>query len=94
MKTQIQSVHFTADQKLIDFIEAKLQKLEKFDDTIVWGEVILKLDKDPDNGNKVVTIKIQSAGADLTAERRNSSFEAAADEACEALRSQIERRRK
>lgn len=94
MKTRIQSVHFTADQKLIDFIEAKLQKLEKFDDTIVWGEVILKLDKDHDNGNKVVTIKIQSAGADLMAERRNGSFEAAADEVCEALRSQIERRRK
>ena len=94
MKTQIQSVHFTADQKLIDFVEAKLQKLAKFDDTIVWGEAILKLDKNPDEGNKVVTLKLTVSGADLAAERRNTTFEAAVDEAVEALRSQIERRKK
>ncbi|MEF9950006.1 MAG: HPF/RaiA family ribosome-associated protein [Mucinivorans sp.] len=94
MKTQIQSVHFTADQKLLDFIEAKLQKLALFDDTISWGETILKLDKNPDEGNKVVLIKLVASGSDLTAERRASSFEVAADEACEALRKQIEKRKK
>ncbi|MEG1037940.1 MAG: HPF/RaiA family ribosome-associated protein, partial [Mucinivorans sp.] len=70
MKTQIQSVHFTADQKLLDFVDAKLQKLSLFDDTISWGEAILKLDKDPDQGNKVVLIKLVATGSDLTAERR------------------------
>ncbi|MEF9950570.1 MAG: HPF/RaiA family ribosome-associated protein [Mucinivorans sp.] len=94
MKTQIQSVHFTADQKLLDFVDAKLQKLSLFDDTISWGEAILKLDKDPDQGNKVVLIKLVATGADLTAERRALSFEEATDEACDALRKQIEKRKK
>lgn len=94
MKTQIQSVHFTADQKLLDFIEAKFQKISHFDDTMTWGEAILKLDKDPDEGNKVVLVKLDAKGADLTAERRAQSFEAAADECFEALRKQIEKRKK
>lgn len=94
MKTQIQSVHFTADQKLLDLIEAKLQKLTRFDDTILWGDATLKLDKDSDAGNKVVLIKVDATGAELTAERRAQSFEVAVDEAIEAIRKQIEKRKK
>lgn len=90
MKVQIQSVHFNADQKLIDFAQQKLDKLERFDDTLSWGEVILKLDKDNDNGNKVAVIKVSG---DLTAERRAMSFEESIDEAVDAIKRQIERRR-
>lgn len=90
MKVQIQSVHFNADQKLIDFAQTKLDKLERFDDSLSWGEVILKLDKDNDNGNKVVVLKVSG---DLTAERRATTFEEAIDEAIDAIKRQIERRR-
>jgi len=32
MKLQVQSIHFDADQKLIDFIQKKIDKLETFYD--------------------------------------------------------------
>lgn len=93
MKTQIQSLHFTADQKLLDFVEAKLQKLSHFDDTVEWGEAILKLDKNPDQGNKVALLKLTAKGGELTAERRATSFEQATDDAYDALRNQLEKRK-
>lgn len=93
MKTQIQSLHFTADQKLLDFIENKFNKIEKFDDTLTSGDVIMRLDKDEQEGNKVVVIKLLSKGADMVAERRAKSFEMAIDECFEALKKQIDRRR-
>ena len=41
MKIQIQSIHFDADQKLIDFIERKLEKLETFHDKESWKQLML-----------------------------------------------------
>lgn len=90
MKVQIQSVHFNADSKLLDFVQSKLDKLERFDDSLTWAEVILKLDKDNDSGNKVALVKVEG---DMTAERRATTFEAALDESIDALKRQIERRR-
>ena len=42
MKVYTQSVNFTADQKLIDYVEKKMVGLEKFHDKIVDAEVFLK----------------------------------------------------
>ena len=39
MKLQVHSIHFDADQKLIDFIQRKVDKLETFYDRMVDGEV-------------------------------------------------------
>ncbi|MEG1037856.1 MAG: hypothetical protein RSE22_05815 [Mucinivorans sp.] len=39
-------------------------------------------------------MKLVATGSDLTAERRALSFEEATDEACDALRKQIEKRKK
>lgn len=93
MKTQIQSLHFTADVKLLDFINAKLDKLEKFDEQITSGDVIMRLDKDNDDGNKVVVVKLSTKGDELVAERRARSFEEAVDGCVDAIKKQIERRR-
>ena len=46
MNVQIQSVKFDADKKLIEFVENKMSKLERFADRATGAEVILKLDKD------------------------------------------------
>ena len=43
MKATFQSVNFTADVKLLDFIQRKLDKLELFNDSIINGEVFLKV---------------------------------------------------
>lgn len=94
MNVQLQSVKFDADQKLVDFIHAKLNKLDRFEDSITGAEVFLKLDKDHDNGNKVVTVKLNAPGDEMVAERRAHSFEEAADMVFEALKSQIAKRKK
>jgi putative sigma-54 modulation protein len=89
MNIQIQSVKFDADQKLVDFVNAKMSKLEKFSERIVSSDVIMKIDKDHEKGNKVVTITLYMAGDDLVAKSRARSFEEAVDEAVEELRAQI-----
>ena len=45
MVTKIQSVHFTADQKLILMIEEKLEKLNHYFKPEGSAEVILKMEK-------------------------------------------------
>jgi len=90
MKLQVHSVHFDADQKLIDFIQKKLDKLETFYDRVVDGEVFLRLNNEG-NENKTVEIKLNVPGQNLFAKEQAASFEAATDLATEALRSQLEK---
>ncbi|MFI3279223.1 MAG: ribosome-associated translation inhibitor RaiA [Rikenellaceae bacterium] len=90
MNVQIQSVKFDADKKLIDFVEAKIAKLERFAERSTGVEVILKLDKDQEKGNKVSSINLRMPGGDMFAERRAKSFEEAFDDALSAIRKQLE----
>ena len=91
MNVKIQSVKFDADKKLVDFVNAKLAKLERFAEGAVAAEVIMKLDKDNDRGNKVVTIKLSMPGDELVADYRSRSFEESVDESLDALKKQLEK---
>lgn len=91
MKLQMHSIHFDADQKLIDFIQKRADKLDTFFDRIVDGEVFLRLDNNEKNENKIVEIKMNVPGKTLFAKHQSDSFEAATDEAVEALRRQIKK---
>ena len=46
MNVQIQSVKFDADRKLVEFVEHKMDKLDRFVERAIGADVILKLDKD------------------------------------------------
>jgi putative sigma-54 modulation protein len=89
MKVQMQSVHFDADQTLLDFIQQRLNKLEHFYDRVTDGEVILRLNNKDGVANKTVEIKLMVPGSTLFSQEDASSFEAAADAAVEALKRQI-----
>ncbi|MDU0369467.1 ribosome hibernation-promoting factor, HPF/YfiA family [Hymenobacter endophyticus] len=89
MKVQIQSVHFDADQKLLDFIQKRLDKLETFYDRVTEGEVIMRLNNKDGIDNKTVEIKLYVPGGSLFAQEDAASFEAAADAAAESLKRQI-----
>jgi putative sigma-54 modulation protein len=91
MKVKIQSVHFTADQKLLDFIDGKINKLATFNSMIIDCEVILRLDKSSSTDNKLVEIKLLVPGPDLFAKRQRKTFEEATDLAIEALRRQLKK---
>ncbi|WP_323755766.1 ribosome hibernation-promoting factor, HPF/YfiA family [Roseivirga sp.] len=90
MKVQIQSVHFVADDKLTDFIQKKLDKLDTFYDRTIDAEVILRVNNEGIE-NKTVEIKLNVPGDQLFAEKTNGSFEAATDHCTEALRRQIKK---
>lgn len=89
MDIKVQAVHFTADQKLIDYIESKVSKLNLFNDQIVSSEVFLRLDNTTDVENKIGEVKIHLPGKELFAKKQAKSFEEAIDLASEALRKQV-----
>ncbi|BDD08201.1 ribosomal subunit interface protein [Fulvitalea axinellae] len=91
MKVQMHSLKFDADVKLVNLIQKKLDKLETFYDRIIDGEVYMKLDKDSDNGNKIIEILLNVPGNQIFAKEQAESFEIAADTAVEALRRQIKK---
>jgi putative sigma-54 modulation protein len=91
MTINIQSVHFNADRKLLDFINDKVEKLTTFYDGIINSEVTLKLDKSSTSDNKICEIKMLGKGHEFFAKKQCSTFEEATDLVCEALRNQIRR---
>lgn len=91
MKIRVQSIHFTADQKLLDFIQKKVDKLETFFDQIVDAEVFLKLDKAENAENKITEIKINLPGNTIFAKEQCSSFEEATDKVVDHLEKQIKK---
>ena len=90
MKLQVHSIHFDADQKLIDFIQQRIDKLNTFYDRLVEGEVFLRINNEGID-NKTVEIKLSVPGKKLFAKEQARSFEAAADLATEALRAQLKK---
>lgn len=91
MNVQIQSLKFDADKRLVEFVEQKMNRLDRFVDRTEGAEVILKLDKDHEKGNKVVTITLLIPGDTLVAEMRAKTFEEATDEAIDAIKRQVDK---
>lgn len=93
MDIKIQSIKFDADQKLIDYVNAKLAKVNKFFEGIIGAEVFLKLGNSTDPVNKVVEVKLLIPGNDLFVERAGKKFEEALDECVEVLKRQVNRQK-
>ncbi|WP_245625906.1 ribosome hibernation-promoting factor, HPF/YfiA family [Marinifilum fragile] len=89
MNMKMQSVGFKADSKLEAFINQKLKKLEKLENSITAYDVILNVDKASNKENKVVEVKMQVPGSELFAKKQSKTFEEATDLVADALRSQI-----
>ncbi|MBE7691476.1 ribosome-associated translation inhibitor RaiA [Tenacibaculum finnmarkense] len=75
MKVFTQSVNFTADKSLIDYIEKKIEGLEKFHDKIVDVEVYLKVQKASEKENKITEIKINIPGDEFMVKKQTKTFE-------------------
>jgi len=92
MNIKINDVHFTADQKLIDFINKKVSKLETYFDGIIGIEIIMKVIKPETANNKEVELKLSIPAKDyLFAKKQADSFEEAIDLAIEAVKRQLEK---
>jgi len=92
MEVKINSVHFSADQKLVEFVNKKVNKLDTFFEGIIKAEVILKVAKPEAVNNKVSELKLSTPSmGNLFAKKQADSFEEATDLAVDAIRKQIEK---
>jgi putative sigma-54 modulation protein len=90
MEVKINSVHFTPDQKLVDFVNKKVSKLDTYFEGIINAEVTLKVDKPETTNNKISELKISIPSSDyLFAKKQADSFEEATDLAIDAVRKQL-----
>ncbi|MFP4059589.1 MAG: ribosome hibernation-promoting factor, HPF/YfiA family [Bacteroidota bacterium] len=89
MNIKVNSVHFDADQKLINFIEKKVGKLMQYSDEILSAEVFLRLANTQEPENKITEIRLGYPGGDLFAKKQSKSFEESTDNVIEALKRQI-----
>ena len=85
----VKSLKFNADEKLLDFIDKKVGKVEKFIDNM--GDIDVTLSLLPDADNKCVKLQTHIPGEDLIIERNAHTFEEAVTEAADALKEKIVR---
>ena len=92
MKVEIQSLHFNADASLVEFINKKMEKLDRFYDKIIGSDVVLSLEQlKTQVKDKVVIIKTQIPGNILIAKETSKKFEEAVDLAVESIKKQMEK---
>lgn len=89
MKTTIQTPDFKATQDLLDFVDAKVQRLEHIHTGIIEAKICLKLDKSSTRDNKICEIRLVIPGNDLFVEQKSHSFEVAATEAADAVKHKL-----
>jgi putative sigma-54 modulation protein len=91
MNIKIDTVHFDADKKLIDFIEKKVSKVAKKSSNIISADITLRLEKSENKENKITEIRLDVPGENLFAKKQAKTFEEGVDNALSALEKQIER---
>lgn len=91
MKVHTEAVQFKADQKLIDFIQKKMEKLGSFFDRIIEVQVKLRLENSGQVKDKVAEVLIHVPGQSLFAKETNKTFEQSVDIVADNLRRQLER---
>ena len=91
MDFKVNSVNFTVDQKLVNFIHEKVKKLELMNNGIISSEVFLRIDKNSTQENKVAEVKLLMPGQELFAKKQCKSFEEATDQVVNALKKQVEK---
>ena len=85
----VKSLKFNADEKLLDFIDKKVGKVEKFFDNM--GDIDVTLSLLPDAENKSVKLQTHIPGEELVIERQARTFEDAVTDAADALKEKIVR---
>lgn len=94
MNVNVQSVHFNADVKLVEYVKTKVEKLNHFHDRIVKVDVFLKLDNVVHTiKDKVAEIKVHIPKHDFFVKASSKSFEESFDNALDSVINQIKRKK-
>ena len=94
MDIKIQAVRFVADQKLIDFVSKKIEKLSTYHDRIMNVDVFLKLDNVAHTiKDKIVEIRASVPKHEFFVKASSKSFEESFENALESITNQIKRKK-
>ena len=94
MDVRIQTVHFNGDEKLIDLVRRKIEKLNTFHDRITKVDVFLKLDNVVHTlKDKVVELRVRVPKHDFFVKATSKSFEESFDSAFLSIVNQLKRRK-
>lgn len=89
MEIRVQTLKFDADQKLLEYVQKKVEKLDRFDDNIVDVELVLSLAERPEN--KVVKLSVSVPSEKLVVEKNAKTFEEAVTDAVDAMKERLTR---
>ncbi|MBR0240022.1 MAG: ribosome-associated translation inhibitor RaiA [Bacteroidales bacterium] len=89
MEIRVQTLKFDADQKLLEYVQKKVEKLDRFDDNIVDVELVLSLAERPEN--KVVKLSVSVPSEKLVVEKNSKTFEEAVTDAVDAMKERLTR---
>ena len=89
MDINIKAIKFDATEKLQDFIQKKVSKLDKYCNDIRKVEVSLKVVKPETANNKLVSLTASLPGTELFAEKICDTFEEAVMETLAAMEKQL-----
>ncbi|MCI5716236.1 MAG: HPF/RaiA family ribosome-associated protein [Candidatus Onthomorpha sp.] len=91
MKVVLNAVKFTPDEKLQNFVNDKVGKIERLLPEALQADVSLKVDKPETNNNKIAEIRLVVRGKDLFVTKQADSFEEAVMLSIDALKTQIDK---
>lgn len=89
MEIRIKSIHFDATEKLQEFINKKVEKLQKSYEDIQKVEVQLKVEKPAAALNKTTSLTVTAPGNTLFAEKTCATFEEGVDLCLDAMKVQL-----
>lgn len=89
MEIKIQSIHFDATDKLQEFIEKKIAKLEKTFEDIKTAEVQLKVVNPATSNNKETSLTVGVPGQTLFVEKTCDTFEEGIDLCVDSMKVQL-----
>ena len=89
MEIKIQSIHFDATEKLQEFINKKVEKLQKSYEDIQKVEVQLKVEKPAAALNKTTSLTVTAPGNTLFVEKTCDTFEEGVDLCLDAMKVQL-----
>jgi putative sigma-54 modulation protein len=89
MNVTVKAIHFEATEKLEEFIQKKVVKLEHYSDSITSVDVSLKVIKPETADNKEVLLKVLIPNNELVVTKVADTFEEAFDTAMDTMIRQL-----
>ena len=93
MNVNFQSVNYTADTKLVEFTQKRVNKITQYYGQIVDVFVYTKVENSSNKINKFAELKIGIPGDDVIVKKTAKSFEEAINQAADSAERVLKRRK-